>query len=206
MRGRSLEQAGKDAAIAAQRAAIAGAIAGWTQRRTIFLGMLETTQFGKYSKCGSWFHDLSDRWSFAGLGPQNVYLSGRADGWTDGRAEIYKYSVGNICIFQGIRSNFAKVLPSRRWCGQRPSQLLVRYHNFLVHASQRNIFNCKCTASHILQKCKFCASKVSIRWTQISKKTLTASALFEKVQLQISSRTLTASALLSGTFYLSRNL
>ena len=62
------------------------------------------------------------------------------------------------------------------------------------------------TASHVFQKCQFGASKVSIRWAQISKKSLTASALFEKVQLQISSRTLTASALLSGTFYLFRNL
>ena len=52
----------------------------------------------------------------------------------------------------------------------------------------------------------WCIQSVNSVSANKQKKTLTASAIFENVQLQISSRTLTASALLSGMFYLGRNL
>ena len=73
---------------------------------------------------------------------------------------------------------------SPRWC-------------FHAQQANRQRFMC-CQTSVFLRsvpKRKSGAPKVPIWSTQISKKTLAASALFEKVQLQISLRPLTASAL-----------
>ena len=94
---------------------------------------------------------------------------------------------------------------SPRWCFHAQQANRQRFMccqtSLFIHSAPKRKFGARksvkniLTALHFWQGRKSGAPKVPIWSTQISKKTLAASALFAKVQLQISLRPLTASAL-----------